>query len=92
VLLGVCQFLYSEPFGEKLFSSVFCLLFYFLCLVYSFFSSFAADGCNMCVIEGSREGAELAENIIRNIITIEEKRQIKSSEMLITEVCNTINS
>jgi hypothetical protein len=37
VLLGVCQFLCSELFWEKLFSSVFCLLLYFLCLVYIFF-------------------------------------------------------
>ena len=48
VLLAVCQFLCSEPFGEKLFSSVFCLLFCFLCLVYIFFFFFFFSG-NWCL-------------------------------------------
>jgi hypothetical protein len=92
VLLGVCQFLCSELFWEKLFSSVFCLLFYFLCLIHIFFSppSEETDAFQVCVIQGNQEGAQCAESLIRDIIV--NQPLIESSEIFVPQVCSSINS
>jgi len=48
------------------------------------------DAFQVCVIQGNREGAQLAESIIHDIIV--NQPLIESSEMLVPQVCSSINS
>jgi len=50
----------------------------------------ANDAYQVCVIQGNKEGAQLAESLLRNIIV--NQPLIESSEMLVPQVCNIINS